>query len=315
MSQAKSVSAPRLAGEQSKALAELDLLLTRKEITDREYLSLQLSVTVRAMTTLLRQHVNFINPATAILVAFWIVNTYVFDAFEYAGYIHLRSTKPGSGKTTLLKVMARLSCGKPPVLTAPTAATIFRSATKILFFDEVEQLDGLVHGDGNTIIAVLNAGFEKCGAVTRQIKITGGDYSPSLFNVYGPKALAGLMSMDAALESRCFFILMKQATTRPRRFRQDQFEKDAAPIRARLEKWAKAAKPDMIRASELLADCFSDLEQFDFRFQDIAEPLYVLGRYADRHTLVSCTTLLLEAFQHCHDMRKPAKDAKKAIAW
>jgi len=123
--------------------------------TGEEQVPVRLADALEEIAALILRHVELSDPALAMLIAVWIANTYTFECFDYCGYLHIQSATPQCGKTTLLKVLRYLSKGKPPILTAPTAAVLFRSKHKILLIDEAERLRDHDKDNFGTMIAVL----------------------------------------------------------------------------------------------------------------------------------------------------------------
>lgn len=99
-----------------------------------------LAETLEEIAALLQRFMNLPNPALAMLLAVWISGTYLFERFQYCGYIALRSATPRCGKSRLLKIMSKLMADTPPVTISPTAAVLFRSSRKTLILDEVDKL-------------------------------------------------------------------------------------------------------------------------------------------------------------------------------
>jgi hypothetical protein len=237
------------------------------------------------ITALIHRYVELSHPDLAMLLAVWIANTYCFECFDYCGYLHIQSATPQCGKTTLLKVLRYLSKGKPPILSAPTAAVLFRSKHQVLLIDEAERLRNHDKENFGTLMAVLNAGIEKEGNVERLRKLKDGNFESDTFKVYGPKGLAGIEDIADTLESRSFHIRMQRAARRPKRLRGRTFEREAQPIRARLEEWARANESALREAYDTLlenTDSLALLEGYDDRFQDLAEPLVLLASVADK---------------------------------
>jgi putative DNA primase/helicase len=225
------------------------------------------------------------HPDLAMLLAVWIANSYTFECFDYCGYLHIQSATPACGKTTLLKVLHYLCTGKPPILTAPTAAVIFRSGEKVLLIDEAERLRDHDKENFGTLLAVLNAGIEREGGqVKRLYKTRGENFIPETFPVYGPKALAGIADITDTLESRSFHIQMQRAAERPPRLRGRTFEREASPIRERLTQCAQTNEAVLKDAYDRLVaqpDGLEGLSGYGDRFQDLAEPLVILASVAD----------------------------------
>src|SRR5262245_3722407 len=233
---------------------------------------------------MIRQYVELSHLGLSMLLGVWIANTYTFDCFDYCGYLHIQSPTKQCGKTTLLKLLRYLSKGKPPILTAPTAAVLYRSKHSVLLIDEAERLRDHDKDNFGTLLTVLNAGIEKEGHVERLRNLKNGDFDPESFAVYRPKALAGIEDFADTLESRSFHIRMQRAATRPKRVRARLLDREATPIRNRLEQWARdksSALQEMYDQLSQQADGLALLKDYDDRFQDLAEPLVLLATFAD----------------------------------
>lgn len=247
---------------------------------------MRLADELEQIEALIHRYVELSDSALAMLIAVWIANTYTFECFDYCGYLHIQSATPGCGKTTLLKVLRHLATGKPPILTAPTAAVVFRTQkdVKVLFIDEAERLRDHDKENFGTLLAVLNAGIEKDGQVIRLKKNRRDDYDPRAFPVFGPKGLAGLEDLAATLESRCFHVQMQRAVTRVDRFRSRKVEQAAKPIRDHLKQWATGQRESLKAVYDKIVQTersIPELKGYDDRLQDLAEPLMVLASVAD----------------------------------
>ena len=218
------------------------------------------------------------DPSLATVVALWIVGTYAFRHFDYCGYLALRSATPRCGKSRLLRLIGLLANGKPPITTTPTAAVLFRAEWPVLLLDEVDALRNQDKEKFSEVLAVLNRGFERGGVVCRA---DGRNHQVSQYEVYGPKALAGIEALADTLADRVFHIQMKRADTRPPRLNPRKAEPTCARIRAGVAKWVQLHGNVIEAAYQQLPDVLPDLEQFDDRFQDISEPLFVLAALAD----------------------------------
>jgi hypothetical protein len=253
--------------------------------TGEKQTPVRLADELEQIETLILRYVELSDPALAMLIAVWVANTYTFECFDYCGYLHIQSATPECGKTTLLKVLRFLSKGKPPILTAPTAAGLFRSQHKVLLIDEAERLRDHDKDNFGTLITVLNAGVEKEGQVERLENTVHGNFKSKTFKVYGPKGLAGIEDIADTLESRSFHIRMQRATKRPPRLRDRRIEREARPIRERLEQWASEQAPALREGYDTLlenTDSLALLEGYGDRFQDLAEPLVLLATVADQ---------------------------------
>ena len=105
----------------------------------------------------------------AVIMAAWVMHTYVFEAFEVTPYLFISSPEKGSGKSTLLRILkavayrGRSSSG----MSAAALARVVEASRPTLFLDE---LDAQMKGNKETaenIRGVLNSGYEPEGVYTR----------------------------------------------------------------------------------------------------------------------------------------------------
>jgi hypothetical protein len=91
----------------------------------------------------------------------------------------------------------------------PTEAQLFRGAATTggaRLFDEIEGLGGDKER-ADALIAVLNVGFERGGVVTRLEK-RGERFEEQRYEVYAPRALAGIAALKDVLADRALPVFM-----------------------------------------------------------------------------------------------------------
>lgn len=221
------------------------------------------------------------HPFISILIACWVAQTYCFERFEYCGYLAFRSATPRCGKSRLLKLVAMLSKEKPPVFEQPTAAVLFRANQAVIVMDEVDRLRDADRQSYGDVISILNAGFERSGVVPRTERTPEGEFRVKLHPVYGPKAIAGLESLAETLADRVFLIQMRRRRQRGPRCNFRRLGVQAEQIREALSNWTLKHGGKVQAHYESLPDEIPELSGYDDRFQDIAEPLFVLAKMAD----------------------------------
>jgi hypothetical protein len=229
----------------------------------------------------LNHFISLPNSRVSMLLACWVVLTYAYKAFEYCGYLSIKSGTPQCGKSKLLDLLALLSCGNPPVTTTPTAATVYRNNKQILFFDEVDQLRNADKETKGPLLAVLNTGFRKGSTIQRNERDANGNYVVRSLDAYGPKAFAGLEQLTDTLADRSFAIEMVRTARRTPRLNSRRFGEKAGRIRGDLEAWVNANRQVIEETYAALPDEMAELKGYDDRYQDIAEPLVVLAKLAD----------------------------------
>lgn len=147
---------------------------------------------------------------TASTLTLWVMLTYTYSIWEAVPYLSIGGSL-GSGKSRLLEVLGLLvySAIHSSNLTAPSLFRTLHSQGGTVLFDEAERLNDRTP-DAGELRSILLAGYRRGGQATRLEKI-GDGFQPMSFEVYGPKAIAGISSMPAALASRCIRIMMFRA--------------------------------------------------------------------------------------------------------
>jgi hypothetical protein len=148
-----------------------------------------------------------------LLLAAWTLGTWCARAFRVYPYLSIRSSDKRCGKSRLLGLLARVTFNPSPPTAIPTEAVLFRGAARtggVQLFDEVESLRG--NKDRfDALLSVLNVGFEQGGVVSRLEK-RGERFVDVAYEVYAPRALAGIAGLKETLEDRSLpvFLLRKR---------------------------------------------------------------------------------------------------------
>jgi len=212
----------------------------------------------------------------ALIMAAWILHTYVFDAFEVTPYLFISSPEKGSGKSTLLRILkavayrGRSSSG----MSGAALARVVEAFRPTLFLDEIDaQMKGNKETAEN-IRGILNSGFEPEGFYTRCV---GKDFEVTDYSTFCPKCLAGIGKLWDTVSDRSIIIEMRRnlpgETVEPDR--KVEVKAAAAPIKARLEEWATRGASDLLRLIRP-----SPIPGFNPRQNDIAEVLLSIAQLA-----------------------------------
>lgn len=147
---------------------------------------------------------------TAYTLTLWTMLSYVYPIWGAVPYLSIGGSL-SSGKSRLLDILGLLVCN--PIhssnLTAPSLFRTLHTQGGTVLFDEAERLNDRTP-DAGEIRSILLAGYKRGGQATRLEKV-GDSFQSMSFDVYGPKAIAGIASMPAALASRCIRIMMFRA--------------------------------------------------------------------------------------------------------
>lgn len=155
--------------------------------------------------TLLQQFLWYPDPGSLIVVALYVLLSYVFALFGSIGLLHFNGNA-ASGKSLSMDFMERL-CFNALKTGSITAAALFRlthSTRPTLLIDEAERLTNPGRDTPEEAVRlILNESYRKNGMVVRTNPET---LQPERFFTFGPKCVASIKEMDLVLGSRSIII-------------------------------------------------------------------------------------------------------------
>lgn len=236
---------------------------------------------LQELTAFFHRFVIFRDGRLPLLLAAWTVGTYVYRIFRVFPYLVLRSPTRRCGKSRVLDLLALVAFNASPRTTNPTEAQVFRGPSKnggTLLLDEIEHL----RGEKETfqgLLAVLNSGFERGGAVQRLEK-RGDRFMEISYPTYCPRALAGIARMAETLEDRSIIVFMSRKLKQEpvERFSPGRLEEEAQRLRDACYTWALTRAADL---TEVYEGEFPELQALDDRARDLWEPLLAIAMLAD----------------------------------
>jgi hypothetical protein len=178
----------------------------------------------------------------ALVVALWILHSYLFDVFMCTPRLCIASPEKGCGKTTLLDVIACL-VNRPLPTANITGPAIFRTVEKYqptILFDEADNMFGRQGKAGDSardILAILNSGHRHGGQVTRCV---GDDFEPCAFRTHTPAVFALIGNLPGTLADRSIHIRLRRklAGDRVEQFRIDRTE-DLLRLARQTRRWCE----------------------------------------------------------------------------
>ncbi len=204
------------------------------------------------------------------LLALWVMHTWCFEAADFTARVFFTSAEKGSGKSRALAVLSALA-GRVLPTAGITAAALFRTVAAHRPTLAVDECDTFLR-DNEELRGVLNAGFERGGAVVRCV---GDDAEPRRFDCFAPVALAGIGRLPGTVEDRAILVPMQRRlpSEKVAPFRREA-RAALADVRRRCARWAadnldalKGAVPDVPDA-------------LDDRAADILGPLIAIADLA-----------------------------------
>ena len=182
-------------------------------------------------------YVVFPSPHEPVAVALWTAHAHAADAAETSPYLAATSAEKRSGKTRLLDVLEQLT-PRPWRAVTPSEAVVFRKLAQdhpTLLLDEVDAIFGTKRqADSHEgLRAILNAGNRR-GTTVPRIVGEGKRMRVEDFDVFGPKALAGIGRMPDTVADRSIPVrLERRARTEPVakfRYREAEPARRAHPV-------------------------------------------------------------------------------------
>ena len=171
----------------------------------------------------------------SLVIALWILHTYVFDRFSITPRLTLLSPVRGCGKTLLL-LLAEMLVDEPFRTDEVTAAAIYHQLDyrprSVLLIDEADNL-GLLNN--RTLRAVFNSGHRRGGGVSRFV---GG--WPRRFRTFAPLAIAAIGMLPLPLLHRSIVINMQRAPKQAQIERLDENDPVFPVVRAEIRAWAQS---------------------------------------------------------------------------
>jgi len=223
----------------------------------------------------IREHlcrfVSFSDPAQAVTITLWIAHAHGYDKADASPILWIRSVAPESGKTRLLETMEPL-VPRPWSDIRPSEAVLYRRTHRdhpTVLLDEIDAVfkDRSTQFEG--LRAYLNAGNRR-GVTVSRWNTARNDLDS--FEIYTPKAIAGLGSVPDTVATRAIPIVMRRRTKTERveRLRSRRARELGHPLRDAL-----AAHVASLNTLTLPDDALP--EELSDRQQDSWEPLLAIA--------------------------------------
>lgn len=233
-----------------------------------------------------------ISEIQASIIAIFVAYTYLWEIFDAAPYINVKSPEMQCGKTLFLEVLEVL-VRNPWLSNKTSTAALIRKLSyekRVLLLDENDQAFKGNQEYTAALTQILNAGYRKGGKATLCV---GKDHKVEDFDIFGPKVLAGIGNLPDTIKDRSIPILLKRRLKSEdvEHFRRKLIAKEAADIRKSLENLATPTIKTQLTSK------WPDLPlELSARQQDIAEPLLAVANYAGPEWGTIARTSLVELF-------------------
>jgi Protein of unknown function (DUF3631) len=238
---------------------------------------------IKELSALIRRFIFFKNERVPLLIATWILATYIYTRFGYFAILWINSPVLRCGKSRLIELIDKLAWNSSGSTIYASAASLFTMTDAGCTFlaDEVENLRTADKEQFGATMSIINGGFSQGSTVPRKEK-SGDTWVIKKYKIFGPKVIAGISTVTDTIRDRSFLIRMtrkspKERTERLSMRRDGQFFGD---LRASMALWAEENGEAIQRIYDDLPD-EPALVGSDDRFLDIVEPFLSIVKFAD----------------------------------
>lgn len=208
---------------------------------------------------------------TADAVALWAAMTWLMDVVQIAPLAVITAPEKRCGKSQLLFLLGKLSY-RPLTASNITPAALFRSIDAWKPTLLVDEADAFMR-ENEELRGLLNCGHTRDSAYI--IRTVGEDFTPTRFNVWGAKALAGIGHLADTLMDRAVTLELRRKLPHEEvdrlRYAEPGLFDDLA---AKLSRFAEDHRESVRRARPALPASLND------RAQDNWEPLLAIADVA-----------------------------------
>jgi hypothetical protein len=159
------------------------------------------------------KYVAFPTPHEPFAIALWIAHAWLIERFDVSPILAITSAEMRSGKTRLLDCLEVL-VPTPFRVVIPSEAVVYTVLSQrprpTLLLDEADAIFGPRTADRyEGVRAVLNSG-NRTGTPVLRVKLDGKRREVEAFDVFGPKAVAGIGDLPATVADRSIPIRLRR---------------------------------------------------------------------------------------------------------
>ena len=160
-----------------------------------------------------RRYVAFPTDHEAVAIALWVAHAHLVDAFDVSPILAVTSAEMRSGKTRTLDCL-ELVVPEPFRVVLPSEAVTYtvlsRRPRPTLLLDEADAIFGPRTAERyEGLRAILNSG-NRIGSPVLRVKLEGRRREVEAFDVFGPKAVAGIGNLPSTVADRSIPIRLKR---------------------------------------------------------------------------------------------------------
>ncbi len=160
-----------------------------------------------------RRYVAFPSDHEPVAIALWVAHAHLVEQFETSPLLAVTSAEMRSGKTRTLDCL-ELVVPNPFRVITPSEAVVYtvlaQRPRRTMLLDEADAIFGTRMAERyEGLRAILNAGNRK-GTPVLRVKLEGRRREVDEFDVFGPKAIAGIGDLPPTVTDRAIPIRLKR---------------------------------------------------------------------------------------------------------
>lgn len=211
------------------------------------------------------------SPETAHAATLWVAMTWFIEVIAVAPLAIITAPEKRCGKSQLLFLLGHLA-NRPLSASNITPAALFRSIDAWQPTLLIDEADAFMR-ENEELRGIINCGHTR--DLAKIIRVVGDDFTPTVFNVWGAKALAGIGHLSDTLMDRAIILelrrkLMNENTERLRHAESHCFK----TLAAKLARFSQDYADKIQQARPELPNGLND------RAQDNWEPLLAIADIA-----------------------------------
>jgi hypothetical protein len=237
---------------------------------------------LEAIIEVLTRYVLFLLPEQPLILALWVIHTWLFAAFDYSPIVVVYAPAIRSGKSRLLEVL-ELVCRNAELTEGASAAALIRiirdGYVPTFLLDELDTIYGRKGStpEGENLRRFLNAGFHRgatflrCGWKEKEVIV-------ERFACFCPKAGAAVnQCLPSSVADRSIPIELKRQSKEKKAQKMRNREAVVSVVSLRDELAVLAADEELIQTLNKARPAIPD--ELHDRQQDITEPLLAIAEH------------------------------------
>jgi hypothetical protein len=157
------------------------------------------------------RYIEFPDLSDNIKFVLWNIGTYCYQLFDAYPYNDFTGTKQaGKSKALEFQKLCCYNAIKSPDMSSSSMFRIIEGLGASVLLDETEQFKNQKNEHAQHIRTLIMQGYTKDQYAVRSVS-KENDFTPTTFDIYGPKSLAHINAFDDTLEDRCIAQLMRRS--------------------------------------------------------------------------------------------------------